>query len=226
MEETLEGLCRPLVGHVLSRCLFARAGAAVAADSLKGEVRQMLEAIRAKCEDRPALRRDFERIERPLVFFIDYAIKEGGLPFSADWTELARDYNELSGDEKFFDLLTDALEDPEARDRLKVFYLLLGLGFDGCHRGDGEFLERRMRLCAARFAELRPLKAEELFESAEATGFRVSRHRRVLAAALVASVVFAAVALAVNAVRFGSATADFRAAVRECLEATQGEVAK
>lgn len=210
-------LTRPLIGHVLRACKFARSGAPITAAGLKDELRRILEQIRTDCANNPSLKRDFERIERPLVFFIDYTIKEGGLPFSADWSELARDYNELSGDEKFFDLLADTLDDPESQARLKMFYQMIGLGFDGCRRGDGEFLERRMRLCATRFPEMRRLETTELFSPAEATGFKVSHHRRVLAVSLAVALVFAASALFLNVLRFGEATEDYRSALFECI---------
>ena len=32
-----------------------------------------------------------------------------------------------------------------------MFYLFMGLGFDGCHAGDPEYIQRRMKVCAARF---------------------------------------------------------------------------
>lgn len=212
-------LVRPLVGHVLKNCRFARAGAPITADFLRGEVRRLLEQIRLDCEEKPALRRDFERIERPLVFFIDYMIKEGGLPFSAEWKELARDYNELSGDEKFFDLLSDTLEDPDAKDRLSVFYMLLGCGFDGSHHGEADFLERRMRLCATRFSELRPMTTEEFFEAAELSEKTSRRPRRMLSIVMLLSLAFAGAALAFNAFRFGKDTAEFRSSVNECVQA-------
>ena len=219
-------LVRPLVGHLLRSCRFARAGAPITADSLKGDLRRILEQIRTDCESRPALKRDFERIERPLVFFVDYTIKEGGLPFSADWVELARDYNELSGDEKFFDMLSDTLEDPDAKSRIHAFYLMLGFGFDGCHRGEGDFLERRMRLCATRFPELHRMGADEFFSPAETSGSRFLRHRRALAVTLVAALAFAAAALTFNVMRFGAATSDYRTSVFDCLGATQEAVTK
>lgn len=222
----LVDLIRPLVGHVLTSCRFARAGAPISAATLKGEILRILEQIRTDCENKPALRRDFERVERPLVFFIDYMIKEGGLPFSSEWTELARDYDELSGDEKFFDMLSDALEDPDAKDRLQVFYFLLGCGFDGSHHGEGDFLERRMRLCATRFAELRPLGAKELFDRAQIAEPAQKRPRRMLAAVMIIALTFAAGALAFNAVRLGQDTADFRAAVNSCREAAWKAVSK
>ncbi len=216
-------LTHPLIRHLLRSCRFARAGAPITAKSLKGELRRIMEQIRTDCENKPALKRDFERIERPLVFFIDYTIKEGGLPFSADWVELARDYNELSGDEKFFDMLSDTLEDPDAKSRLYLFYLMLGYGFDGCHCGEGDFLERKMRLCATRFPTLNPVSAKELFESAGEGGVRMPHPRRMLAFVTFVAVVFAALSLAFNIMRFGSATADYRAALDGCLEAA-GEV--
>lgn len=212
-------LIRPLIGHLLQSCRFARSGASISAETLKGDLRRHLEQIRTDCENRPALRRDFERIERPLVFFIDYMIKEGSLPFSAEWVELAREYNELSGDEKFFDLLSDTLEDPDAKNRLQAFYVLLGYGFDGCHRGENDYLERRMRLCATRFPELKPITTSELLTAKGGEGANGSRPSRILAAVMTASLLFAAGALAFNFVRLGSETSEYRAALNGCIEA-------
>lgn len=89
-------------------------------------------------------------MEPTIVFFIDYVIKEGNFPFSRSWEPMAHAYQELSGDEKFFDLLAEHLDDPNASDCLRVFYMLMGLGFDGCYKQDKEYVERRMKLCALR----------------------------------------------------------------------------
>lgn len=113
-------------------------------------LREHLIRIREQVEDDGRLKREFQKIEQPLVFFIDYTVKEGHFPFRDQWTEIARDYNELSGDEKFFDLLSDSLDDPDSSEQLMMFYLFMGLGFDGCHVDDREYVQRRMKVCAAR----------------------------------------------------------------------------
>ena len=122
-------------------------------------LREHLIRIREQVEDDGRLKREFQKIEQPLVFFIDYTVKEGHFPFRDQWTEIARDYNELSGDEKFFDLLSESLDDPDSSEQLMMFYLFMGLGFDGCHVDDREYVQRRMKVCAARIQL--PAKSEE-----------------------------------------------------------------
>jgi len=146
----LEKLCRPLILQVCESCNCARAGAQIDGDKLKNDIMNSLEEIRHQCESDALLAHDFQKVEQPLIFFIDYVIKEGNFPFSKAWVPIARSHQELSGDEKFFDLLQRNLDDPEAGDALQVFQLLMGLGFDGCYKNNKDFVERRMKLCAVR----------------------------------------------------------------------------
>ena len=148
----LEQLCRPLVRQLCAYWCYARCGEAPERKQVNEVLREHLIRIREKVEDNGRLKREFQRIEQPLIFFIDYTIKEGNFPFSEVWREIARDYNELSGDEKFFEQLAATLDDPDSAEQLVMFYLFMGLGFDGCHAGDPEYIQRRMKVCAARFS--------------------------------------------------------------------------
>lgn len=147
----LELLCRPLIRQLCAYWYYARCGEVPDREQVDRVLREHLIRIREKVEDDGRLKREFQRIEQPLIFFIDYTIKEGNFPFSEKWREIARDYNELSGDEKFFEQLSAALDDPDSSSRLVMFYLFMGLGFDGCHAGDPEYIQRRMKVCATRF---------------------------------------------------------------------------
>ncbi|MBQ3034243.1 MAG: DotU family type IV/VI secretion system protein, partial [Deferribacterales bacterium] len=113
-------------------------------------IKSAIEEIKGKCADNPALYKDFLLIEKPLIFFIDYIIKEGGFSFSKSWRELGRDYGELSGDEKFYDILAETLDDPNSKERIEMFFLMMGLGFDGVYKKEPETIERKMKVCAAR----------------------------------------------------------------------------
>lgn len=161
----LEQLCRPLVRQLCAYWYYARCGEAPERGEVDRVLREHLIRIREKVEDDGRLKREFQRIEQPLIFFIDYTIKEGNFPFSEAWREIARDYNELSGDEKFFEQLAATLDDPDSAERLVMFYLFMGLGFDGCHEGDPEYIQRRMKVCAARFPSE---TGEEEFSSPDA----------------------------------------------------------
>lgn len=147
----LEQLCRPLVRQLCAYWYYARCGEVPDREQVSQVLHEHLIRIREKVEDNGRLKREFQQIEQPLIFFIDYTIKEGNFPFSDAWREIARDYNELSGDEKFFEQLAAALDDPDSAERLVMFYLFMGLGFDGCHAGDPEYILRRMKVCATRF---------------------------------------------------------------------------
>ncbi len=147
----LEQLCRPLVRQLCAYWYYARCGEVPDREQVNQVLREHLIRIREKVEDDGRLKREFQRIEQPLIFFIDYTIKEGHFPFSDAWREIARDYNELSGDEKFFEQLAQTLDDPDSAERLVMFYLFMGLGFEGCHAGDPEYILRRMKVCATRF---------------------------------------------------------------------------
>jgi type VI protein secretion system component VasF len=59
---------------------------------------------------------------------------------------LAKDRNELAGDEVYFDLLEQDLRDTseEAAERLAVYYVCLGLGFTGMYQGQPEQLRSYM----------------------------------------------------------------------------------
>ncbi len=218
----LEALCRPLIDLVCEYRCFSKAGAPVAAETMRSDIRRALDDIRGRCEGDPVLRREFTRIERPLVFFIDYTIKEGAFPFSREWRELARDYSELSGDEKFFDLLSENLDDPEAADSLAVFYLLMGLGFDGSCRGNAEYVERRMKLCAARFPKGFDAREDALFAGAgkDAVRRRGVRSRKP-AVLLALAAVFAACAFCCNFYVFRKETAEYRAALASAVAAAR-----
>ena len=146
----LEQLCRPLVRSLCEYWYYACRGVSPDMEVVNHSLREHLILIRERVEDDSRLKREFQKIEQPLLFFIDYTVKEGHFPFREQWTEIARDYNELSGDEKFFDLLSDSLDDPDSSEQLMMFYLFMGLGFDGCHVDDREYVQRRMKVCAAR----------------------------------------------------------------------------
>ena len=150
--QTLEELCRPILMTVCDYWQYIDAGFEPDREKFRCIVLGLLADAKEQAAKVPSLEREFMRMERPLVFFIDYMVKEGNFTFRNEWRELARNYNELSGDEKFFDMLTDALDDPDTGGCLEVFYNMIGLGFCGIYQNNPEYIERRMKVCASRFA--------------------------------------------------------------------------
>ena len=117
-------------------------------DQLRSEIEQLLAGVRNSAEADPALKGQWQQLELPLIFFIDSMISESGLAVAAKWNgnRLAYDRKELAGDEKFFDLLDETLNDrsDEASQRLLVFYTCIGLGFTGWYSGQPEYLRGKM----------------------------------------------------------------------------------
>ena len=214
----LEDLCRPLLELLCNYCAYASTGSALNADTLNWKIHLCMNDIAVKCEEDPALKREYSRIERALVFFVDYTVKEGKFPFRNEWNLLARNYNELSGDEKFFDMLSENLDDPEASERLQLFYLLMGLGFDGIYANNQEFVERRMRLCATRFAMPEQVTADKLFTPPASFPEKRSGKSKVFAAVLILSFIFAAGALAYNFYQFRSASAAYKKSLEKAAQ--------
>jgi type VI protein secretion system component VasF len=121
-------------------------------DQVRSDIKKILEELKANAANTPHLIVQYEKIELPLVFFADFMIKESKLNFASEWSELARERNELAGDEKFFDLLDEDLIDQSdaATQRLVVFYTCLGLGFTGVYTGQPESIQRLMSKISAR----------------------------------------------------------------------------
>ncbi len=148
----LVDLCEPLFQKICYLNRLGRTGHTYDLDRARGEILTAFDEIRARAAGEPGLAENYERMELPLIFFVDYMIKESDLPFAREWVELAMDRNELAGDEKFFILLDDALADPSepASQRLEVFYSCMGLGFAGIYAGQPAYVRQKMTACLAR----------------------------------------------------------------------------
>lgn len=134
MKMNLETLIAPVLQKVCEYCVFRDSGYETPQEVMLSEIRSELSAISQRCVSQPVLLQQYRKIEKPLIFFIDYTIKEGGFSFSRNYQELARSFNELSGDDKFFDLLENAIKLNDDREVIRMFYLMMGLGFDGYYK--------------------------------------------------------------------------------------------
>jgi type VI secretion system protein ImpK len=145
-------LCEPLFKKVCLLNRLGRKGAALSTsvepEKLRLEIKELFADAERKASAEPGLKAQWQKIELPLIFFVDSMIAECGLTVSAGWHQnrLAYERKELAGDEKFFDLLDETLNDPskEATDRLEIFYTCIGLGFTGWYAGQAEYLRGKM----------------------------------------------------------------------------------
>jgi type VI protein secretion system component VasF len=207
----LEKICNPVFQCVCNYWHLSRLTNTVDREKFRHDITGILEEARERaCRD-PQLEREFAWIEKPLVFFIDYMVKEGRFPFRTDWWELARSYNELSGDEKFFDLLTETLNHPDRANSFTLFYIMLGLGFDGVYRYKNEYIEQCMRLCRERSAvDDRDIFSESILPQPKKKPFFKRRRKLSVRTALIAGAVFMIIGFIVNLVVFINTTENYR----------------
>jgi type IV/VI secretion system ImpK/VasF family protein len=149
---TLLDLCDPLFQYVCRFNRSARKGAHHDLEQVRADVQAILKDMKTTANKTPGLLAQFERVELPLIFFVDFTVKSSGIPNAHEWAELAFERKELAGDEKFFDLLDETLADrsESASERIGVFYTCMGLGFTGWYTGQPEYLRKKMMECAGR----------------------------------------------------------------------------
>jgi type VI secretion system protein ImpK len=153
---TLLELCEPLFQYVCRLLRLARTGRAMEMDKVRNDIARIFSDVKATASISAELATQYEKVELPLIFFIDFVIKESKLSFARDWLELSRERNELAGDEKFFDLLDVELADPSdaATERLVIFYTCIGLGFTGIYAGQPQKIQRLTLRISARISDM------------------------------------------------------------------------
>jgi len=148
-------LCEPLFQYVCRLNRLSRTGCTLERDRVRSDIKILFDEMKTEASTKAELTGQYEKIVLPLLFFVDFMIKESKLTFACDWYELGRERNELAGDEKFFDLLDENLADPSdaATERLVIFYTCIGLGFTGIYTGQPENVQRLMSKISARISE-------------------------------------------------------------------------
>jgi type IV/VI secretion system ImpK/VasF family protein len=150
---TLMDVCEPLFQFICRLNRSARKGGTYDIAVLRHEVSGLFDRMKAQATE-ARLVEAYEKVELPLLFFADSMIAESKLPLAGEWNKnrLAYQRNELAGDEKFFDLLDQALKEagPSVPDRLAVFYTCIGLGFQGWYAGQPDYLKKKMKEIAPR----------------------------------------------------------------------------
>lgn len=145
-------LTEPLFQYVCRLNRSARKGGRISPVVVRNDLQELFREMEQTAAPRPDLLAQYERVRLALVFFVDYMIKESELDFAREWEELARIEDEHAGDEKFFDLLDEALKEEghDADERLLVYYQCLGLGFEGFYIGQPDELRRLMAKLSGR----------------------------------------------------------------------------
>ena len=175
---TLLELCEPLFQYVARLSRLARMGHSLEMSQVRSDIKRILEEMKANASNTAELISQYEKVELPLIFFVDFIIKESKLSFATEWLELGRERNELAGDEKFFDLLDGDLADPSdaATQRLVIFHTCIGLGFTGIYTGQPESIHRLMSKISARIsgmmdADEKSYVSPEAYENVDSRDF-------------------------------------------------------
>jgi type VI protein secretion system component VasF len=206
----LEKLCNPVFLCLCNYWQLSCITNYVDGGKFQQDITGLLAEAKEKAEQDPLLALEYAWIEKPLVFFIDYMVKEGRFPFKQEWRELARNYNELSGDEKFFDLLSETLQYPEYQNSFMLFYIMLGLGFDGAYRYNREYIEQCMRLCMEKAVIDYDIYSEPVVTPPKKKHFFERSRKFTIRTALIASAVFMVLCFIINLVVFINSTENYR----------------
>ncbi len=147
--------CEPLFQVVCRYHRLGRTGVEVSLAKVKGDISAVLEDRAERARQDPHLQNQWEQVEPPLVYFIDDLIGGSRLSIAEDWDYsggLGSERGRLGGDEDFFRMLDDWLDDRSAlaTERLEVLLTCLALGFGGMHRHHPEELDRLIAQCRAR----------------------------------------------------------------------------
>ena len=146
----LVDLCEPLFQYVcmLNRIARNPGGESMGCEPLRKVIDGMFKEMEEYAASDPRLEAQFRKVKMPLIFFVDSMIADSRLGLASTWNKnrIAYGMDELAGDEKFFDLLDEALKETgkDAEERLAIFYTCLGLGFTGWYTGQNEYLRKKM----------------------------------------------------------------------------------
>ena len=148
-------LCEPVLQYVCRLNRGGRQGVQDDIELVRAELNQLLTNIKSTAAGEPRLYDLYESVNQALIYFVDSMIASGRSVIAKDWDQrrLAYEWQEYSGDEKFWDMLDGALEEPHgeaATARISFYYTCLGLGFTGFYFGKFDFIKRKMAQMSAR----------------------------------------------------------------------------
>jgi len=220
----LMDLCEPVLQYVCRLNRSAKRGVDLEPNAVRADIEQLLADAERESNSDPHLSDQWSKVELPLIYFVDFMIKESSLSFAGDWRELAHERDKLAGDEEFFDLLEDTLKDTSeaGTDRLEVFYTCMGPGFTGFYATQPDQLKKKMMEVAARLRRRMDTEAAarivpEAYDNVD-TSDLIQPPARGLLGLAVALVVVAFVVIIGNGVLYATTSGD----LRESLSAIAG----
>ncbi len=135
-------LVEPLFQYICKVNRGAKSVSPVTADIavVRGDIENILDKISARANKDVTLARLHAKMEKPLVYYVDSVIEQSNLAIAPQWGQnrlAARLWNDLAGDQAFFNLLNAELDGRSegSEQALAVFYVCLCLGFTGMFSG-------------------------------------------------------------------------------------------
>jgi type IV/VI secretion system ImpK/VasF family protein len=214
-EELFQYMCR------LNR--MARTQAHPEYARVRTEVKTLLDEVKRSASAEVQLANQVGRLELPVLFFVDNLICTSRLNFAPQWAEnrLAKERNELAGDERFFDFLEKDLGDTseEAAERLAVYYVCLGLGFQGMYQGQPEQIRRYLEQIFRRIrqwidSDPRTKISEEAYRHTDTRALSEPQGSKIM----LVLIIFVFLSLSVLVVCYGlyaQASAELRTSIKE-----------
>ena len=156
-------LCDPLFKYI---CLLNRSvkkQASIDAAQAESDIEAILSEIKSKARANSAagLSDQYEKMEMPLIFFVDNVIANCPPPLSDNWQRLAYKRDRVTGDTDFCEELNRTLAEPDtpsSTDRLSIFYTCVGLGFTGDELQDPNVRRDRMAKLSRRIRSVLELE--------------------------------------------------------------------
>jgi len=151
---TLLEVCEPLLQYVCLLNRSARLGVTVELSKVRDDIRELFSKLRRRAAE-AGLENEYEQVRLPLIYFVDFMIKESSLNIAKDWQEIQHEEDKFAGDEDFWELLDETLSEQgkSATERLEVFYACIGLGFTGFLMGQPEMLRQYMQRISVRIRD-------------------------------------------------------------------------
>jgi type IV/VI secretion system ImpK/VasF family protein len=158
---TLLELCEPLFEYVCRLNRAARGGASdFDFNRVRREVTDIFKDMRSRAMANASLIGQYEKIENPLIFFVDFSIVSGPVSFAHEWQEhrLAYELDPpcMVGDSEFFVYVDQTLKDrsEQGTERIAVLYSCIGLGFTGEYMGQPDYVRRKMQEMSTRIRDM------------------------------------------------------------------------
>jgi len=161
---------------------------------VRAEVKTLLDEVNRKVSGDVRLANQVKRLELPVTFFVDNLVCTSRLKFAPQWADnrLAKEKNELAGDERFFDFLEEDLVNTseDAAERLSIYYVCLGLGFMGMYQAQPEQLRIYMEKIFPRIrqwmdVDSRAKITEEAYRSTDSRQLTEPPSRKIIFVAIV-----------------------------------------